>query len=409
MKSKSKRIVVSLVVVIVLLASAIAGIKLYHYSQISNIFDELYYSIYQNYGVEDKSFFFTGLKTTYTKTTTTINILDSNYPYSHFAYSSRVLEDGEGLSFGISKDDKYLYFHYAPSLFGDDAQHLTMEFRYYPSSKTLEYLPISLFKGGVEPSTDGVSVLSYLLENHLSMSDIERYREHSLYDTIMNDFIVKNISTSRFSLDDFGDYQILDNTFSMLPEGWEASLIENEDKAHITSAGTEMSSAKWDDNVYTSGEDFIFTLPLGWNYATSSELEDYTVNGDGFFMVGLDRYLVDVVDEKLEVFAAGADGSTFFINSIDIGEQELNIDALLQFITVDTTNAGGDYTISNESTIKLGAITIDKITVSAPSNRVTTIGLRMDDKRLQIFVLDAFDETAYTALLSAFTSAELAG
>jgi hypothetical protein len=61
-----------------------------------------------------------------------------------------------------------------------------------------------------------------LEQNHVTRTDIEKYQHYLLYEKFLPDWFVANGNRSKYSLQNLGDFTVVDETYSKLGENWGA-------------------------------------------------------------------------------------------------------------------------------------------------------------------------------------------
>ena len=60
----------------------------------------------------------------------------------------------------------------------------------------------------------------YFEENNITREMIEEYQHYLIYEKILPDWFAGNKENSRFSLENLGDFTVVDNTFAELGADW---------------------------------------------------------------------------------------------------------------------------------------------------------------------------------------------
>jgi len=92
-----------------------------------------------------------------------------------------------------------------------DFYNLTIRFAYYPKTKTLVLSAVDLitdYDGNKDKTLEEI-----LQENNITQQDIRSYQEYFLYEKLLTDWVTGNKERSLFTVDDFGEFTIIDNTF----------------------------------------------------------------------------------------------------------------------------------------------------------------------------------------------------
>jgi hypothetical protein len=184
--------------------------------QVSNAFDEMYLSI--KYPRESDTWF--GYMDPIGESLFE-NIDSTGYYFNTYAHS---LRDGEEIYVAVDIRDETIGL--LGSFEVSDTRNVTFVYRYHFRSKILYIEPVLLMmrdnlEMGVEfDIDDGGQLAAYFEEHGVTRDDVGRCRDYFLYDKVLTDWVTGNGARSRFSPGDFGDFDVIDDTFANLGEDW---------------------------------------------------------------------------------------------------------------------------------------------------------------------------------------------
>ena len=209
MKKISKKIVLPTLAVILVLAISYAIFGEVMARQ--NVFAEMLYSQTNKtrFGPEFRSYF----RTSYTIIMEGGEYLDENERIFVSVGRNLISSDKMGISFRKhlerDKDMKTLCYY-------------DVGFEYDAFTKTLVYEPIVVHYDGIDSfgnfSTAKDDILYVMEKYNLTKKDIEEFKEYALYQVLLPYWFEKNPETSRFSMDNLGNFTVVDNTFSIFDE-----------------------------------------------------------------------------------------------------------------------------------------------------------------------------------------------
>ena len=97
---------------------------------------------------------------------------------------------------------------------------------YRRDEKKLELEPLFLFTGkydetGTATDTDDAAVVEeFFFRNNITREKLEEYKHYFLYEKVLPDWVIGNGDRSRFNVDNYGDFEVEDNSFAKLGEDW---------------------------------------------------------------------------------------------------------------------------------------------------------------------------------------------
>ena len=230
---KTKRVVVSVVVGVLVVALVVGGFFHWENRRIHNVFDEMYVSVVmqtRNWNVFHEA----GVRFNYPEYTDArfgfvkaINGLAHDIDNKDFfwgGYDKGALKDTEDISIYVHLDDQDFFLAFDYEIEQD--KYLKYRCVYSFKTKAFEIEPLKIYtrnadQYGVEVVVDdGQQVSAFLHEHNISRESIERYRDYFLYDKLLTDWITDNSKHTKFAVDNYGDFKLIDNTFANLGQDW---------------------------------------------------------------------------------------------------------------------------------------------------------------------------------------------
>lgn len=103
--------------------------------------------------------------------------------------------------------------------------YVTIAFKYDAFTKILTYEPVNVYFRDGEPlgeySNQKENVLFVMERYNLTREDIREYQEYALYQVLFPYWLEKNAKTSRFSMENLGEFIVIDNTFEIIGTDWD--------------------------------------------------------------------------------------------------------------------------------------------------------------------------------------------
>lgn len=230
--------ILTIILIFIVQAFIMMGLLfLYYQRQVTNVFDEIYYSNYYGYFFEnlrtetrminvDKISFWSegGISSLGDGADHSASYLDE-YTNENERIILEFIGEGESLILGGSSKNmviSYLIYH-DPM---DDTLAETDSFQIYMSydvdTKELEYENIGVRAKGEINTENMVLVVEFLNEHGYTRSKIGELQEYVLYEKILTDWFYYNADTTRFSMERLGKFTLVNNTFEQLDAyGWD--------------------------------------------------------------------------------------------------------------------------------------------------------------------------------------------
>lgn len=208
--------------VIVLLAVILIPLTL---SKTENVYDEMYLTM-KSYSNSGDSFLFFSAPPAYDYTLRDLHFSSQLHWIDNSSsryYGPEDLRETEFLSISYSEKNKSVNFSYRLGL--DDGD-IFIQFLYNSQSKMLVCNPITISsveskeKSGPEPTKNAEFVLPFFVENDIEMEDIEAIKNYVLNEKILPDWFEANAGKSKYSMDNLGEFTVVDETYSQLGEDW---------------------------------------------------------------------------------------------------------------------------------------------------------------------------------------------
>ena len=230
---KTKKVVVSVVVGVLVVALVLGGFFHWENRRIHNVFDEMYVSVVmqtRNWNVFHEAGMrfnypeYTDARFGFVKETGRMGLLMYSDHSFMSVYKETSLNAGEDVVIRVFSDDETMRIS-AYIETGID-QELNFKYCYSFKSRTLEIEPLKIYtrnadQYGVEAVVDdGQQVSAFLHEHNISRAYIEGYRDYFLYDRLLTDWLTGNSKYTKFAVDNYGDFKLIDNTFANLGQDW---------------------------------------------------------------------------------------------------------------------------------------------------------------------------------------------
>lgn len=214
---KNKKIkIFSIIVIVLVVALFFVGIYRNFYNPV-NVFDEMY--VEQMFYAENN--YLKEIILNKKKHLRFGNIRVWNEKTGSIEYSPEYLKnEKERLTISFDKKNNLLNFSY--SLILDQLESLSITYNYSLEKKELIISPLlvntpeSQKSEGFVYTDEFVYVSAILNKYNLAQSDIEEMTHYVFYEKILPDWFETNGSNSKFSMDNLGDFTIVDNTFQNL-------------------------------------------------------------------------------------------------------------------------------------------------------------------------------------------------
>ncbi len=216
MRKKKITLMISLIAVLVVLIASLFLLS----PKAANVYDEMYLTMKSSSG--DK---YTSLITpnfSQRNTHFSGNMYGED-PQSRY-YRPEFLRENESLAIAYSESNKGIVVIYSYKL---EDEYLSITYRYYSEKKELVIRPIrvvseeSMAAKGLTGTEDKEFVLPFLEEKGITRTQIEEIKEFIIFERVLPDWFMENWYSSEFSMDNLGDFTVVDETYSMLGEGWE--------------------------------------------------------------------------------------------------------------------------------------------------------------------------------------------
>ena len=230
---KTKRVVVSVVVGVLVAALVVGGFFHWENRRIHNVFDEMYVSVvmgtrnwnvFHEAGVRFNYPEYTDARFGFVKAINGLAHDPDNKDFFWGGYDKGVLKDTERITLFIELEEQTLSIAASHEI--ENTQCLYFEYEYSFKEKTIEIKPLTIFtydyyELNVEMAIDdGQQVSAFLHEHNISRESIERYRDYFLYDKLLTDWITGNSKHTKFAVNNYGDFKLIDNTFANLGQDW---------------------------------------------------------------------------------------------------------------------------------------------------------------------------------------------
>jgi hypothetical protein len=214
---KSKKIIFPAIAVILCII-LVLGIFFFMKSgeKMENIFDEMYLSIKNPTATESRFGFVREIEDVSL-------VSESDYLHSG-VYKSSALENGERITIFVNM--KREEFSVCASIEIENTQCIFYTYDYNTETRVLDIKPIILLAYNyleldVEQYIEDAKRLdAFLREHQVTREYIEKYRDYFLYDKVLTDWVKGNGERSKFTVGNYGDFTVEDNTFANLGEDW---------------------------------------------------------------------------------------------------------------------------------------------------------------------------------------------
>lgn len=211
--SKKKKYIVIFIVMIVLILIGV-GVFIMNSITPKNVFDEMYLSVSNSSMTKSRFNYMNGVNNFGKE-------MDIN---AYTATYTSNLEEDTSISIGVGLESETVQF-FPSQEFSKLGYEILFCYTYYHNSNELEIIPVRISVDNGEDHfptiIDAPEEVSAFLEEHaFSKEAVEEYRDYFL-NKVMQDWVNGNGDKSDFSLDNYGDYTIIDRTFEGMGEGWE--------------------------------------------------------------------------------------------------------------------------------------------------------------------------------------------
>ena len=183
-------------------------------TKVTNVFDEMYYSVAHPSYTSTSIGFLRPVR----EVASLRDVVDNDEAQDsyHGAYKWEYLNSGESLYLIFDVEERRYVISAMVSCNNSyfDSYYLTLDYIYYPDTKTLVLEPVRLhiaYDGDQNKTLE-----EFLEENHISQQDIRDYQEYFLYKKLLTDWVTGNGERSLFTVGNYGDFTVIDNTFENL-------------------------------------------------------------------------------------------------------------------------------------------------------------------------------------------------
>jgi hypothetical protein len=207
-----KKLIVPAILVIFCIAFAIGVFLIMELRRSDNVFDEMYQSV-NNPKTTNARFGFV-------RSIGGIVQPSDLHDFYMASFEKSMLEKGEDIFLTICTRSNTISIMTKIEI--ENSQCLYYRYNYNYSTKTLTIQPITVrilnyIELEVESFVDNPTlILNFIQENNISHEFIEQYRDYFLYEKLLTDWIIGNGERSLFTIGNYGEFTLIDNTFEDL-------------------------------------------------------------------------------------------------------------------------------------------------------------------------------------------------